>query len=103
MEKIYLLVIDYIDRWGNSEQTIKAYAQQKAAKAAYDYCVKESKEEYSEYFDSNGNFKEEEYGDTFACDEFVGGPEGESFSFYEDGCYKTEHYTVYWKVQKIIA
>lgn len=103
MEKIYLLIIDYADRWGNSEQTIKAFAQQEAVKRVYDNCVKESKQgDYPEYFDSEGNFKEEEYGDTFVCDEFVTA-EGESFSFYEDGYYKTEHYTVYWKEQEIIA
>lgn len=104
MAKIYLLVIDYADRWGNDGQTVKAYAKKEAAKAAYNNCVKESKlGDYPEYFDDKGNFKEEEYGDIFACDEFVGGPEGESFSFYEDGSYKTEHYTVYWKEQEIIA
>jgi len=106
MEKkcVYLLVIDYADRSGNSDQTIEAYAKKEAAKAAYDKCVRESKVgDYPEYFDSDGNFNEDEYGDIFTCDEFVGGPEGESFSFYEDGCYKTEHYTVYWKEQEIIA
>ena len=101
---IYLVVIDYADRSGNNDQTIKAFERQESAKALYDTCVKETKlNDYPEYFDSDGNFKEDEYGDVFVCDEFIGGPEGESFSFYEDGYYKTEHYTVYWKEQEIIA
>lgn len=101
---IYLVVIDYADRSGNSDQTIKAFERQESAKALYDNCVKEAKKgDYPEYFDSDGNFNEDEYGDVFVCDEFIGGPEGESFSFYENGYYKTEHYTVYWKEQEIIA
>lgn len=101
---IYLVVIDYADRSGNSDQTIKAFERQEAAKALYDICVKETKmNDYPEYFDRDGNFKDDEYGDVFVCDEFIGGPEGESFSFYENGYYKTEHYTVYWKEQEIIA
>lgn len=103
-KSIYLVVIDYVDRSGNSDQTIKAFEHQESAKALYDTCVKETKlNDYPEYFDSDGNFKEDEYGDVFVCDEFIGGPEGESFSFYENGYYKTEHYTVYWKEQEIIA
>lgn len=101
---IYLLVIDYADRWGDSDQTIKAFERQEAAKATFDICVKESKlNDYSEYFDDNGNFKDDEYGDTFVCDEFVNNPEGESFSFYENGFYKTEHYTIYWRELEVIA
>lgn len=108
---VYLLVIDYADRSGNSDQTIKAYAKKEAAKAAYDKCVRESKiGDYPEYFDSDGNFNEDEYGDIFTCyndiltcDELAGEPKGELFSFYEGGCYNTEHYTVYWKEQEIIA
>lgn len=106
MEKkcVYLLVIDYADRSGDNGQTIEAYAKKEAAKAVYDKCVGESKiGDYPEYFDNEGNFKEDEYGDIFTCDELIGEPEGELFSFYEDGCYKTEHYTVYWKEQEIIA
>lgn len=105
MEKkcIYLVVIDYLDRSGNSDQTIKAFERQEAAKALYDICVKETKmNDYSEYFDSDGNFNEDEYGDVFACDEFVS-QDGESFSFYEDGYYNTEHYTVYWRELEVIA
>lgn len=101
---IYLVVIDYADRSGNSGQTIEAYAKKEAAKRAYDNCVKETKKgDYPAYFDSDGNFKEDEYGDIFTCDELIGKPKGELFSFYETGCYKTEHYTVYWKEQEIIA
>ena len=103
-ECIYLLVIDYADRSGNSGQTIEAYAKKEAAKRAYDNCVKETKKgDYPAYFDSDGNFKEDEYGDIFTCNELIGKPKGELFSFYETGCYKTEHYTVYWKEQEIIA
>lgn len=100
---IYLVVIDYADRSGDSDQTIKAFERQEAAKALYDICVKETKmNEYSEYFDSNGNFKDDEYGDVFVCDEFISGQEGESFSFYEDGFYKQEHYTVYWRELEVL-
>ena len=100
---IYLVVIDYVDRSGNSDQTVKAFEHQEAAKALYDTCVKEAKmNDYPEYFDSDGNFKEDEYGDVFVCDEFITA-EGESFSFYEDGWYKTEHYTVYWRELEVLA
>ena len=37
---IYLVVIDYADRSGDSDQTIKAFERQEAAKALYDICVK---------------------------------------------------------------
>ena len=99
---IYLVVIDYADRSGNSDQTIKAFERQEAAKALQDIGVKETNmNDYPAYFDSDGNFKDDEYGDVFVCDEF-GGPEGASCSFYEDGWHQQAHYTVYWRELEVL-